>query len=124
MSSICIWTLAFVFLFSHSVHGGYTISEIKYDLFQYDQLMAFRKFEHRNLDENFFESDYTKAPRYYNATKCLDNLHEIRRNLKNHDKESMKCEFMFIFMFNFMFNFVQKQTKNWNLFFLLLIKSA
>lgn len=86
--------LAFVFSFAHPVHGGYKISEFKYDLFRQDQLNAFRKFEHYNLDDNFFESDYTKAPRHYNTTKCLDNLQQILKNLQDHDKESLMCEFL------------------------------
>lgn len=81
-----------VFLFSGQVQSSYKISEFKYELFRQDKLEAFSKFEYQNLDENFFENDYTRAPRYYNTSKCLKNLQEIRANLENHDKQSMMCK--------------------------------
>ncbi|XP_055310887.1 O-acyltransferase like protein-like, partial [Sitodiplosis mosellana] len=89
MVSILSLILVLVVQSMQLVHGGYKISEFKYELFGRDRLASFRAFESQNLDENFFLSDYTKAPRHYNTSKCIDDLLDIQNNLRNGDRESM-----------------------------------
>lgn len=90
---LSFWTLALaLFSFAQQVQSGYRINEFKYELFRPNQLASFRKFEYQNLDENFFSSDFTRAPRHYNTSKCLDDLEQILVNLENHDKQSMMCK--------------------------------
>lgn len=74
------------------VQSEYTITQLKYELFESDKLASFREFEKQNLDENFFQRDYTKAPRNYNTSKCIDDLFSVLKNLWNGDKESVKCK--------------------------------
>lgn len=74
------------------VQSGNEITQLKYELFERDKLASFREFEKQNLDENFIQSDYTKAPRHYNTSKCIDDLLSVLKNLQNGDKESVKCE--------------------------------
>lgn len=95
MMPIWVVTLA-IFSFAQQVQSEYRISEFKYELFRQDQLAAFRKFEHQNFDENFFETDYTRPHRYFNTSKCIDNLQQILVNLKNHDEQSMMCKIIIV----------------------------
>lgn len=92
MASIWCFILVFIAQTVQLVQGGYRISQLKYELFQEDQLASFREFENQNLDENFFSTDYTKAPRHYNTSKCIDDMLIIQTNLQNDDRESMICK--------------------------------
>lgn len=76
----------------HLVQAENKITQLKYELFERDKIASFWKFEKQNLDENFFQSDYTKAPRHYNTSKCIDDLLSILKNLQNGDGESVKCK--------------------------------
>lgn len=87
--SISIFLLVLVVQSVPLVQCAYKISDFKFKLFERDRLEFFRVFESRNLDENSFQSDYTKAPRHFNTSKCIDDLLSIERNLRIGDKESM-----------------------------------
>lgn len=77
------------------VQGAYTINQFKYEFFESYQIDSFRAFENQNLDENFFRNDYTKAPRRYNTSKCIDDLLSIQKKLQIGDRESMMCKIDF-----------------------------
>lgn len=89
MGSISIFLLVLVVQSVSLVQGAYQISDFKLKLFENDRLESFRAFENQNLDENLFQSDYTKAPRHFNTSKCVNDLLSIERNLQTGDKESM-----------------------------------
>lgn len=92
MKSILSFTLVVLLQFISIVHGDYRINQLKHELFKINRLASFREFENQNLDENFFLSDYTKAPRHYNTNKCINDLSSILQNLQNGDRESIMCK--------------------------------
>lgn len=92
MVSISILILVAVWLSVQQVECIYKVSDLKYAVFQEDFLPSLRSLETQDLDWNGFQNDYTKAPRHYNTSRCIDNLLQITNNLQNRDEQSMMCK--------------------------------
>lgn len=88
---ILFWvcTLAFVVILVKGEQSVYKISDLKYSIFDQHHLTAFHESESQNLDSNPFQSDYTKAPRKYNTSRCIENLIRIKEKLQQSDKQAM-----------------------------------